>query len=192
MAATVASAVHEGPYAAGVADEREAAPADVLGDRAGPGERGPGAVERSVAQNHALEAFGADNCGFEVTDGIENRGEAGGRAGIERIVLSLHRAALARVGPSGEALGDEPEGAGDPGGGDEVVGALGAQPVGESEVAVDAPDVQASRDRVWESGSSKSALRSAAQCWCTSPVSTTGLATRRSAMPPRMRSREAT
>jgi len=72
---------------------------------------------------------------------------AGGRAGIERIVLVLHRSALARVGPSGEALDDEATCAGRPCGGDEVVGAFGAQPVGEREVAVDAPDVQSSRDR---------------------------------------------
>ena len=62
---------------------------------------------------------------------------------VERIVLGLHRTALARVRPPGEALGDEPAGTGLDRAGEQVVRAVGPKPVGEHELAVELPRIAA-------------------------------------------------
>src|SRR6266508_3460126 len=59
--------------------------------------------------------------------------------GVERIVLVLDRATLARVAEAGEALGDAPGHAGLARGGQQVVRALGPKPVGLREAAVEVP-----------------------------------------------------
>jgi hypothetical protein len=56
------------------------------------------------------------------------------RLRVERVGLGLDRAAGARGRPAGEGLGDQPRAGG---GGDQVLGAFGAQPVGGSERLVD-------------------------------------------------------
>jgi hypothetical protein len=66
-----------------------------------------------------------------------------GRHGVERILLGLDRAARPRIGPAGVALRDEPLDADGPAGRQEVVGAVGPQPVGHREVAVEVAYVEA-------------------------------------------------
>src|SRR6266536_4485971 len=63
----------------------------------------------------------------------------GGR--VERILLGLDRSALTRVPVAGEALGDEAVDAGCLRGGEQRVGALGTQPVGLGEAAVEVLEV---------------------------------------------------
>jgi hypothetical protein len=76
-------------------------------------------------------------------------GLAGGRdrRRIERVVLALHRTALARVPKAGEALGDEAAHARGARSGDERVGALDPQPVGLREGAVEVPGEPHVRER---------------------------------------------
>ena len=74
---------------------------------------------------------------LEVADRGERLASVGGRLGIERVVLALERRALARVRPAGVALPHEPARAGRARGRDQVVGALGAQPVGHGERLVE-------------------------------------------------------
>ena len=59
----------------------------------------------------------------------------------------MHRARRSGCVGEHDALGDEAPRAGLVGGGDEVAGALAAQPVREREVALDRPRVQAAGDR---------------------------------------------
>ena len=70
---------------------------------------------------------------LEVADRGERLARVGRRLGVERVVLGLDPRAVARVRPAREALPHEPAGAGRPRGGDQVVGALDAQAVGERE-----------------------------------------------------------
>ena len=69
------------------------------------------------------------------------------RVRVERLVLALHRAALAGERPAGEALGEQAPGSRLPGRLDQVVGALAPQPVGELEVARHLPGVEPVGDR---------------------------------------------
>ena len=62
-----------------------------------------------------------------------------GGAGVERIILDLDRPAHPRVAVAGEALRDEPVHACLARGGQQRIGALGPQPVGRPEAAVQAP-----------------------------------------------------
>jgi hypothetical protein len=122
--------VDPGEDTAAVADDRELSLAHRL-DRPVVGS----SVEAAVAQDDAAgphdRAVEIRHCGRRLAHPVH-------RGGVKRIVLRLHGPALARVAPrAGAALGDEPARACLACGGDQVVGALGAQPVGLREAAIE-------------------------------------------------------
>ena len=106
-----------------------------------------GTVERAVPQRNALDVPADRHGGLEVPDRGHGLPRADGRVGVEAVLLGLDRPAGARVGPPGVALRHEPAGAGGPGRRQQVVRALGAQPVGRREVPVEVLQVGLSRHR---------------------------------------------
>ena len=121
---------HERPHAAAVADEREPALADRLALLAARREPGARPVEAAVAQHDAPEP--PVDRRLEVADRGQRLAHAARRVGVERVVLGLDRPAGARIGPAREALRDEALDAGRARGREQVVGPLGAQPVGRA------------------------------------------------------------
>ena len=100
------------------------------------GVRGARAVEHAVTQHQPL-GRGAGHGLLDVPDrrhGLLGRRE---RVGVQRIGFGLDLAAGPGVVPADEALRDEPAGACLPGGFQQVVGALGAQFVGDRELLVE-------------------------------------------------------
>jgi hypothetical protein len=95
-----------------------------------------GAVEAAVAKHDP--ARGRDRL-VEIPHRGERLGGAFWRLWIERILLGLHRPALARVPHAGEALGDEAGHACLPCGGQQSVSPFCPQPVGLPEAAVEVP-----------------------------------------------------
>jgi hypothetical protein len=75
-----------------------------------------------------------------VADGVKGSPQLGRRVGVERIVLGLDRPADAGERPPGEALGHQAPGPGRPRRLQQVVGALGAQPVGGRKPGVELPE----------------------------------------------------
>ena len=138
MAATVAAAAlsldADDQDAGAVAADREAPLAEQLGVLAALGQRGAGPVEAAVAE-HGAAGLGHDR--LEVLDRVERLADVGGGIGVERRVLALDRVAHAGVGPARVALPHEPGHARLTGGGEQVIGALGAQPVGRGEHLVE-------------------------------------------------------
>ena len=126
--------VHQRPDAGAVPADREAPLAQQLGVLAALGQRGSGPVEAAVAQDGAA-GLGDDR--LEVLDRVQRLAHVGGRVGVERGVLALDRVALAGVRPAGVALPHEPRHAGLARGGEQVIGALRAQPVGHGERLVE-------------------------------------------------------
>ena len=66
---------------------------------------------------------------------------------VERVVLALHRAAATLGWPPGVALGDEPAGTGGLRRREQDVRALGPQPVGLGEVALEVAQIERLRER---------------------------------------------
>jgi hypothetical protein len=118
----------------GVPRSMEAPLAEQLGVLAALGQRGPRPVEAAVAQHRPA---GLGDGPLEVPDRRQGLAGVGGRLGVERRVLVFDRVALAGDGPAGVALPHEPPGARGLRGGEQVVGALGAQPVGHRERLVE-------------------------------------------------------
>ena len=124
--------VDERPHPAAVADHRELA----LADRSvcsPPGrERRARPVETAVAQHDSLGPRRREDRLLDVADRRDGLTHLLGRTGSERVLLGLHRSARALVGRE-EALRDEPLHAHGLPGREQVVGALGPQPVGHRE-----------------------------------------------------------
>ena len=81
-----------------------------------------------------------------MADRVEGLTHRGDRERIERLVLTLHRSTGPGKRPAGERLGDEAADTDRTSGGQEMVGALGAQPVrhrerGREVTHVDMPEV---------------------------------------------------
>ncbi len=103
-------------------------------------ERGVRAVEPAVPQHQALGPGRRGDGVLDVLDRGDGLLHAGRRRRSERVVLGLHHRARAVVAGE-EALRHEPLDAHRLRGGQQVVGALGAQPVGLREGAVEVPQV---------------------------------------------------
>ena len=95
-------------------------------------------VEDAVAERHPA---GVADCLVEVPHRGVALARRRHRGRVERIVLALHRSALARVAIAGKALGDEPAYARLAGGGEQRVGTLGPQPVRLMKAAVEVLEV---------------------------------------------------
>jgi hypothetical protein len=121
--------VDEREDAAAVADDRELPLAHRV-DQPVVG----GAVEAAVAKR---DPAGRGHRLIEMAHGGVGLARGCRRAGVKRVVLGLDRPALARVAHAGEALGDEPHDARLARGGQQVVGSLGAKPVGLREATVE-------------------------------------------------------
>jgi hypothetical protein len=126
--------VDERPDAAAVADDREAALADQLDLVAARCQAGARPVEAAVAQR---DAAGLRDGLLEAADRRERLAHRRHGVGVERVVLRLDRSPGAGVRPAGERLGDEAARAGLARAGEQVVGALRAEAVGEREGAVE-------------------------------------------------------
>lgn len=103
-----------------------------------------GAVEAVVAQRDPAGI--ADRLVEMAHRGIRLAGRRN-RSRVERVVLALDRAALARIAQAREALGQEPAHAGFPSRGEQRVRPLRAQPVGLRERAVHRPGETHVRER---------------------------------------------
>jgi hypothetical protein len=124
--------VHERPHPRPVAADGEAPLAQHLDVLAALLERRAGPVEPAVAQH---DPAALRDRRLEVADRLQRLARVGRRLAVERVVLGLDRPALPGGRPAGEALPDEPRVAG---GRDQVVGPLGAEPVGRGERLVEA------------------------------------------------------
>src|SRR4051812_4016108 len=98
----------------------------------------PQAVQRAVPQGGA--ARGDDGL-LEVADPLHRLLRPGAGVRVQGVLLGLDPAALAAAVPAGVALRDVVAPAGRLRGGEQVVGALGAQPDGEREPLVEVFDV---------------------------------------------------
>src|SRR5207248_4441619 len=127
----------ERPYAGAVADDREPALAHLRDDVAVGGDAGARSVEVPVAKRDALDARRPEHRALDVADRLERLHLVGRRARVERIFLGFQAGAGPLVVPVAVALRDEAARPGGPGPLEQVVGALGAQPVGERELPVE-------------------------------------------------------
>jgi hypothetical protein len=129
----------ERPDPAAVADDRQAALPDDLGDlpRRVDGERGPGPVETAVAEGEAVEAVRVCDRVLDVANRRKRLGDRPRRVLLERVRLGLHKASHGLERPAGEALSDEAPRADRLGRRKQVIGSLGAQPVGLHKGLVD-------------------------------------------------------
>ena len=129
--------VDERPDAGAVADDREAALADQLELLAVGAEAGAGAVEAAVAERDPLDPLGSRDELLAALDRVQRRAHRRHGVGVERVGLGLDRAAAADGGPAGERLRHDPAGARRERRGEQVLGALGPQPVRGRERAVE-------------------------------------------------------
>jgi hypothetical protein len=127
----------ERPYAAAAADDREPALAYLRDEVAVGGDAGAGPVEVPVAKRDALDARRPEHRALDVADRLERLHLVGRRARVERVFLGLQAAPGPLIVPVAVALRDEAARPGGQGPLEQVVGALGAQPVGERELPVE-------------------------------------------------------
>ena len=121
--------VHERPDACAVADDGQLARANRLKHLASRFHPGARTVQPGVAQHHAFGPVRLERCSLDVANGIERLTHLWNGVRVERLVLTLHRCTRSGERPAGERLGDEALDTDRTTGGQEMVRALGAQPV---------------------------------------------------------------